>query len=190
MKFVNLIFFITLISACKTSAKKDQNDEQPVRLLTKRQYPIIDTAEIEKIVLYVADTSIIDPSRKELPLLANIGNAGSIVDSSGKPVISPSQGLGIIKQAKDSLIRIFNHYLQSPQDSLLTTNCATFYTHVFILYDKGGKIREQIHMCLDCSKLNFIYRGAYLEFIDEQKDLFQGLITSIRNLDAFVPEGL
>lgn len=191
---MRLIYFILLVVALISCNSPSRNDTQkePVTeehkpAYSKRKFSLIDSSAISKIVLYIADASVFNPPDKIDVFTSSIGYAPSLLDSSGKPCVKPSQVLLITKAQKDSLVNIFNDYLQVPQDSTLGTNCEIYYTHVFVLYDRKGKITEQIHLCLGCSKLNYIYRGAFLQFLDDQKSLFSALLRNMRKVNAYLP---
>lgn len=191
MKPVIYILFAVILISCNSSARKDSPKEplaenyKPV--YSKKKFPLIDSSVISKVVLYIADTSVFKPPEKVNVFSSNIGFGASLLDSSGKPCTKPSQVITVTGSQKDSMVQIFNDYLQVPQDSTLTTNCLIFYTHVFVLFDKKGKIREQVHLCLGCSKLNYIYRDAFIQFLDAQKPLFSALLRNMRNLNAYLP---
>lgn len=188
-----VIYFLLAIAlvSCNTSSRKNTPKEpldgeyKPV--YSKIKFPLIDSSEITKVVLYIADTSIFKPPEKINVFSCYVGFGSSLLDSSGKPCAKPSQVITVTGAQKDSLVQLFNDYLQVPQDSTLTTNCLIFYTHVFVLYNKKGKISEQIHLCLGCSKLNYIYRGAFIQFLKVQKILFSSLLQIMRNVNAYLP---
>lgn len=191
---MRLIYFFVLVVAlisCNSPSRKD-TPKEPVTeehkpAYSKKKFPLIDSSAISKIVLYIADASVFNPPDKIDVFTSSVGYAPSLLDSAGKPCVKPSQVLLITKTQKDSLVNIFNEYLQVPQDSTLGTNCEIFYTHVFVLYDRKGKITEQVHLCLGCSKLNYIHRGAFLQFLDDQKSLFSALLRNMRKVNAYLP---
>jgi hypothetical protein len=193
MRFVSCFLLLVTLISCNSSSRKDSpkepitEDRKPA--YSKQKFPLIDSSAISKVVLYIADTTVLNPPEKINVFNASIGYAPSLLDSSGKPCVKPSQVIQITKAQKDSLVSIFNDYLQVPQDSTLGTNCEIFYTHVFVLYDRKGKITEQIHLCLGCSKLNYIHRGAFLQFLDDQKLLFSALLRNMRKVNAYLPPG-
>lgn len=114
---MRLFFFIliVLLFSCNTSPAKNSSPapftEEHKPAYSKRKYPLIDSAEISKIVLYVADTSIINPPEKINVFTAGIGTAPSLLDSLGKPCVKPSQTIQIKAAQKDTLIDILNKYL-------------------------------------------------------------------------------
>ena len=178
-----LLFVIPLIAiSCKTAT----NDATRKNENTKR-YRHIDKLNISKMELLVADTSIIDPVKKEPPPLVRIGDGFGFVDSTGKPVFEPTQKIIFNPYATDSLVDIFNIYLHIPQDTTISTNCSILYRHVFILYDTTGKINEQINLCLDCTKLDYLKRGAIIQFLDNNEVLFSRLIKNLKSSGAYIP---
>ena len=116
----------------------------------------LDKNDITKIELLIADSSLIDPVHKELPILTKIGAGLSFLDSTGKLTLRPTQRIDFTQSEKNKLIDIFNNYLTMPQDPTLARACSILYRHVFVLYDNLGKTREQVYLCLDCANFNFI----------------------------------
>jgi hypothetical protein len=193
MRLVFCFLLAFTLLSCNSSSRNDVPEEsipeEHKPAYSKRKFLLIDSSAISKIVLCIADTSVLNPPEKINVFSASIGDAPSLLDSSGKPCVKPSQVIQITKAQKNSLVSIFNAYLQVPQDSTLGTNCDIFYTHAFVLYDRKGRVTEQVHLCLGCSKLNYIYRGAFLQFLDEQKILFSALLRTMRSVNAYLPPG-
>jgi hypothetical protein len=188
------VWFLVLLIfhfCCNVPVKKEETQvhaiEEPKPAYRKNSYAPIVSSDISKIILYTADTSILNPPEKINVFSASIGTAPSLLDSSGKPCVKPSQTLLLKDVQKDSLIDIFNKFLLVPQDTTLGSNCLIFYTHVFVLYDLKGKIVEQIHLCLGCTKLNYIHRGAFLQFIDQERSLFSALLRRLKIVNAYLP---
>lgn len=184
--------FILLIPVLWVSCllpKPDPEAKQPeYDILEDRVYPLFDPDQISKIVLLIADSSVIDPAHKELPPLARIGSGGSIVDSAGKLAVTPTQQLTIDRGQRDTILAIFNEYLFVPQYKGRDTRCTVLYTHVFQIFDLNGKIAEQVHLCLGCGRLDYIVRGACTKFIEDEPELYQRLIANLRAMGAFLPK--
>lgn len=149
---------------------------------------LIDKKVISKIDLLIADTSIIDLPSKQLTKLIDIGDGQSFVDSSGNPFCKPSQIITFKGSGKDSLINIFNSYLDSGQQKIVPTTCITLYNHVFILYDTKNRIEEQIDLAFNCPmRLNYLHRGVVVEPKDENSDSFRIFVNKLRLVGAFIP---
>jgi hypothetical protein len=180
--FIVFIFASLTIVSCGTNTTNLQVDN-----LSKTRYPALDKDNITKIELLIADSSIIDPLHKELPRLTPIGLGLSFIDSAGNQILVPTQKITVTGSEKNIWVDIFNNYLEVPQDTTIGTACDVSYRHVFILYNPLGKINEQIYLCLDCTKFDFIKRHAFLQFLDQKKILFDQLIKALKNRGAYVP---
>jgi hypothetical protein len=119
----------------------------------------IDSSAISRIELLIADTSIVDLPSKQLTKLIAVGEGQSFVDSSGNPFHKPSQIITFINSDKDSLVSIFNSFLNSSQQDEDATTCITLYNHVFLLYDTKNTIAEQVDFAFDCPmQFDFLHR--------------------------------
>ena len=188
MKVLYYTIASLIVVSCTIPHKKTNEGNPTENNLSQRKYQPIDKRDITKIILLIADTSIIDPSHKELPPLIQIGSGAGFVDSSARPILKPTQEIILENSAKDTFLDIFNNYLKVPQDTTVGTSCFILYRHVFILYDAQGRISEQINLCLDCTKLDFLRRGAFIQFLDNNRSLFSLLIQNLKLTNAYVPE--
>ena len=180
-----LLFFFSIITLSSCSSQTRAPQEQANQ--STANYDSIIRTDISKIVLLIADTSIIDPANKELPPLIDLGVGATFVDSTGKALFKPTQEIIFRGSLKDTLVDIFNNYLNILQDDTLSTSCFRLYRHVFILYDSTGRINEQINLCFDCTTLDYWHRDAFIEFVDEYKTLFDKIVEILKNANAYVP---
>ena len=181
---IYILFLLTGLS-CGTIDKKSGVDNLSHSF---KKYLPIGKQKIIKIELFIADTSLIDPVHRNPPPLIQIApDAWSFIDSSGHPIFNPTQKISIKDSVKNALIDIFNKYLEIPQDTTIATACSILYRHVFILYDSKGQKDEQIYLCLDCTKLDFRKRHAFIQFLDNDKTQFARLIATLKELGAYVP---
>jgi hypothetical protein len=185
MKFVIFILASLLIfSSCGTSNQK-VIDKKSISNSIKH----IDKNAISKIDLLIADTSIIDLPSKQPSKLIDIGEGNpSFVDSSGNPLCKPSQIITFKNFDKDSLINIFNSFLDSTQQNIAATTCITLYTHVFLLFDSTNKINEQIDFAFDCPmQFDYLHRGITFEVKNYKSELITAFINKLRSVNAFIP---
>jgi hypothetical protein len=184
MKYVLICFLAvsTIVFSCKS---KPGGTEETI--ISKKTFPHIDNKRIAYIKLQIADTSLIDPLHKPLIGLARIGRGASFIDSTGRQTLNPTQTILFKGASKDSLLAVFNGYLDSPQDSLTETACMILYRHVFTIYDTVGKIDDRAYLCLDCTRFDFVKRNAYLKFLDKDAQLFSLLIKQLRKSGAYLP---
>lgn len=191
MKVPILVISVFVLISCSGS-NTEPNDDTTFgqNNLSKRKYQLIEKDSIDKIVLLIADTSIIDPPNKELPDMLRIHSGSGFVDSTGRPIFKPTQEIIIKGSTKDKFIGVFNSYLEIPQDTTIGTRCVVLYRHCFLLYDQKGKMSEQINLCLDCTKLDFLHRNAFIQFLDNRKMLFIDLIQNLNLTGAYVPAKL
>lgn len=155
---------------------------------TSESIKYIDKSAISRIELLIADTSIIDLPSKQLTKLIDIGEGQSFVDSSGNPFYKPSQIITFTNAAKDSLVDIFNSFLDLSQQELEPTTCIILYNHVFILYDTKNVIVEQIDLAFDCPiQFNYLHRGKIVKVIDDNSVLMTGFIKKLKLANVFIP---
>ena len=148
----------------------------------------IDEHNISKIELLIADTSIIDLPSKQLTKLNDIGEGQSFVDSSGNPFYKPSQIITFTKGDKDSLIHIFNSFLDSSQQDAEPTTCITLYNHVFLLYDKRNNVEEHVDFAFDCPmQFDFLHRGKTVKVKDDYSELMTRFVKKLKEVNAFIP---
>jgi hypothetical protein len=184
MKFLIFIssLLLTFIS-CGTSNQKTI-DKKSIDNSIKH----IDKNAVSKIDLLIAGTSIIDLPAKHLSKLIDIGDGQSFVDSSGNPLCKPSQIITFKNLDKDSLINIFNSFLDSLQQNTATKICITLYTHVFLLYDYDNKINGQIDFAFDCPmQFDYLHRGITFEVKDYKSKLITAFINKLKSVNAFIP---
>jgi hypothetical protein len=176
------ILLLAIVS-CQTNTQKNNTKEST--LYSKKH---IDQDSISKIDLLIADTSIIDLPSKQLTKLIDIGGAQSFVDSFGNPLYKPSQVITFKNLDKDSLVNIFNTFLDSISQKNNPTTCITLYNHVFVLYDTKNKIKEQIDFAFDCPmRFDYLQRGLIIEPKNENSKLMTTLIDKLRSAGAFIP---
>jgi len=148
----------------------------------------IDKNAISKIELLIADTSIIDLPLKQLTKLIDIGEGQSFVDSSGNPFYKPSQIITFTNSGKDSLVNIFNSFLDSSQQDAKPTTCITLYNHVFLLYDNKNNVEEQVDFAFDCPmQFDFLHRGKTVEVKDDYSELITRFVKQLKLVNAFIP---
>lgn len=173
MKLLIFLSILFLIVSCRTTSDS-------IRLINE--------SNISKIELLIADTSIIDLPIKQLTKLCDIGAGQSFVDSSGNPFHTPSQIITFTNADKDSLVQIFNSFLDSLQDDAEPTTCITLYSHVFLLYSKKNNIEEQVDFAFDCPmQFNFLHRGKTLEVKDDYSELMTRFVKKMKLVNAFIP---
>lgn len=166
-------FFLLTVVSCSTTSYSDKH---------------IDSSAISKIELLIADTSIIDLPSKQLTKLTDIGDGQSFVDSLGNPFCKPSQIITFTNSDKDSLISIFNLFLDSTQQNEETTSCITLYTHVFLLYNKKNEIAEQVDFAFACPmQFDFLYRGKAVRIVDANSELITKFVKQLKLANAFIP---
>lgn len=173
MKLLLFPSILFLIVSCKT---------------TNSSIKPIDASDITKIELLIADTSIIDLPSKQLTKLIDIGEGQSFVDSSGNPLYKPSQIITFTSADKDSLVHIFNSFLDSLQPDIESTTCITLYNHVFLLYDKKNNIQEQVDFAFDCPmQFDFLHRGKIVTIKHGYSELMTRFVKKLKLVDAFIP---
>jgi len=181
-----LIFISTLLSTLISCGTNDTKAVDNVETKNSRKY--IDKNLISRIDLLIADTSIIDLPAKQLTKLIEIGDGQSFVDSTGIPFCKPSQIITFRGLSKDTLINIFNSYLDSGQQKIEPTTCIILYNHVFILYDNKNKKEEQIDFAFNCPiRFNYLERGEVIQPKDEKSKLLMGFIDKLKISGAFIP---
>jgi hypothetical protein len=149
----------------------------------------IDSSAISRIELLIADTSIVDLPSKQLTKLIAVGEGQSFVDSSGNPFHKPSQIITFINSDKDSLVSIFNSFLNSSQQDEDATTCITLYNHVFLLYDTKNTIAEQVDFAFDCPmQFDFLHRGKTVAVKDYYSELMTRFVRQLKLKNAFIPE--
>lgn len=169
-------------------AKKASFTETSTTTFSYENVEPISKAAVSKIVLLIADTSVIDPSRGINPPMLKVRNEAGFVDSNGKPFLRPSQEIVFTDSTKDEFIEIFNSYLKVPQDTTIRLNCSVIYRHAFQLYDANGALLEQVHLCLSCAKLYFTGRKAFVQFLENENKLYAQLKERLKQSGAYLLE--
>lgn len=181
--FISICFVFSVFISCGTNNQKS-NDRKNTTDFTEH----IDKNVVSKIDLLIADTSIINLPEKQLTKLVDIGYGQSFVDSSGNPLYKPSQIITFKNSGKDSLIDIFNSYLDSGQQNIEPTTCIILYNHVFILYDNRNRIIEQIDFAFNCPmQFDYLSRGMVVDPKDENSKLLTTFVNKLRSVGAFIP---
>lgn len=169
-------------------AKKASFTELSTTTFSYENVEPISKAAVSKIVLLIADTSVIDPSRGINPPMLKVRNEAGFVDSNGKPFLAPTQEIIFTDSTKDELIAVFNSYLKVAQDTTIRSNCAVIYRHAFQLYDANGTLLEQVHLCLNCTKLYYTRRKAFVQFLENENKLYAQLKERLKQSGAYLLE--
>jgi hypothetical protein len=181
--FIFISILLSIFISCGT------NNQKTIDKNTTRDFiEHIDKNAVSKIDLLIVDTSIIDLPSKQLTKLIDIGDGQSFVDSSGNPFCKPSQIITFKNSSKDSLIDIFNSYLDSGQQKLEPTMCIILYNHVFILYDNRNRITEQIDFAFNCPmRFDYLHRGVVVKPKNESSKLLATFVNKLKSVGAFIP---
>lgn len=176
-----LLFIATLLLTITSCTYNYQN--------SKESSPIyIDKNSISEIRLLVADTSIIDLPSKQLTKLIDVGEGQSFVDSLGNPFCKPAQIILFKASSKDSLVDVFNSFLDSSKQDTSLSSCIILYNHVFLLYNKNNKLVEQIDFAFDCPmQIDYLHRGKVVKVQDENSKLIVKLVNNLKAVNAYIP---